>query len=131
MRWRRFFRRGRRVAESARDIRFYLDTETRDNVARGMPPGEAHAAAVRKFGNLTFVREEVYRMHSIGFLDTTWQDVRYSLRTMRKSPVFALTAALILTLGIGANTGIFTRNPRRAAEAARVPRSGPAAAHLG
>ena len=108
MAWRRFFRRGRRVAESARDIQFHLDAETRDNIARGMQLGEARTAATKKFGNPTLVREEVYRMHSIGFLDTTWQDVRYSLRTMRKRPVFALTAALILTLGIGANTAIFT-----------------------
>ena len=101
MAWRRFFRRRRRVAENARDIQFHLDTETRDNIARGMQPGEARAVAIRKFGNPTFVREEVYRMHSIGFLETAWQDVRYSLRTMRKSPVFALTAVLILAVGIG------------------------------
>jgi hypothetical protein len=47
MRWRRFFRRASRVAESARDIQFYLDTEIRDNIARGMSPGEARAAASR------------------------------------------------------------------------------------
>ena len=50
MSW-RFFRRAERDAEIARDIQFYVDTETEDNIARGMPPKEALVAARRKFGN--------------------------------------------------------------------------------
>ncbi len=47
-------------------------------------------------------------MNSIGFLETAWQDMRYALRGMRKDLMFALTVMLILALGIGANTAIFT-----------------------
>ncbi len=54
------------------------------------------------------IRKEVDYVHSIGFLDTAWQDVRYALRGMRKDFAFALTVVLILALGIGANTAIFT-----------------------
>jgi len=50
----------------------------------------------------------VQRSGSIHFLETTWQDVRYSLRTMRKSLAFTLTAVLILAIGIGGNTAMFT-----------------------
>jgi len=108
MGWRHFFRRAERVAESGQELQFYLDAETEDNIARGMSPEEARSAARRKLGNPTLIREEVYRMNSIGFLETTWQDIRYSLRAMCKSPFFTLAIVLTLALGIGGNSAMFT-----------------------
>ena len=47
-------------------------------------------------------------MNSIGFLETTWHDARYALRTMRKSLAFTLTAVMTLAVGIAGNTAMFT-----------------------
>ncbi len=67
MAWTRFFRRRYWDRERARELDAYLETETDENIARGMSPDEARSAARRKLGNPVMVREEIYRMNSISF----------------------------------------------------------------
>lgn len=108
MRWPFRQKRRERLHESMDDIDAYLQMETDDNVARGMPYEAARAAAQRKFGNLTLIREEVYHMTTLVFLDSLKRDLRHTLRLLFRNPTFTAAALLTLAIGIGANTAVFS-----------------------
>jgi predicted permease len=74
--------------------------------SRGMSAKEAHFAAMRQFGNSTRMKEQSREVMSFS-LETVAQDVRYSVRQMTRNPGFAVTAVLMLALGMGASTAIF------------------------
>ena len=108
MGWQRFLRRARWDRERREEIESYIRIEIDANIARGTPPAEARQAAQRKLGNSTLIREEIYRMNTIGFLDALSRNLRYSSRTLRHNSTFTAIAVLTLGIGIGANTAVFS-----------------------
>jgi predicted permease len=96
------------MADLDQDIRDYIEIETKENIERGMSPEEARYAAQRKFGNVTRVRGETREIWSVTWLEKFLQDVRFGIRTLWKRPQFTIAAILILALGIGASTVIFS-----------------------
>lgn len=100
--------RSRRESELRDELAFHLDQETEDQREAGLPPLEARHAARRSLGNMGRVAEETRAAWGFSFLETLLQDVRIAVRDLRRNVGFSMAAIVILGLGIGASTAVFS-----------------------
>jgi predicted permease len=108
MQARMLFHRGRAGAELENELQFHLDQQIAENLASGMSPEEARIAALRLFGNPAALRDQARDSWSWQWLELLLRDVRFSIRTLARTPGFSVLAILVMGLGIGANVALFT-----------------------
>lgn len=101
---------GRRVAGEHLDaeLRFHIERQITENLAAGMSADEARYAALRSFGNPALLRDQTRDKWSWNGAEQLLREVRYGIRTLRRTPGFTLIAVLVMALGIGANVALFT-----------------------
>jgi putative ABC transport system permease protein len=101
-------RRERYERELDAELRFHIDMLTEQNVRAGLQPQAAREAALKTFGVVDRVKDDVRDTWLSRLFETFVQDLRYGVRSLRRNPGFAAIVVVTMALGIGANTAIFS-----------------------
>ncbi|MBL0158382.1 MAG: ABC transporter permease [Bryobacterales bacterium] len=95
-------------AEMAAEMQFHIENLEREYVAAGLSPAEARRRARIEFGGVAGVMEETRDARGFAWLDALWQDVRFALRSLRRTPLVTFTIVATVGLGIGVTATVFT-----------------------
>lgn len=101
-------RSSRMEREMDDEMRFHVEAHATELMKRGVPKDHALRQARLEFGGVETAKSRCRDAVGVGFLETLFQDLRHSVRAMLRTPAFALTAMIVLALGIGATTAIFS-----------------------
>jgi predicted permease len=101
------WRRNRSRTGDSDEMQTHLDLLAAQLMAEGRSPEEARRQARLRFGNPRVRQEEVDALRRSGVIDAFIRDLRYAVRVLRRAPLFALSAILILAIVIGANGAVF------------------------